>query len=363
MSKTVIYYHDPVEVDNRTSWTGLCNTLDNATLVDIRTCTEPKVIPLFTYARPDAVISIDGEPVVSIEQTQMNPSGHNIPQRFSFHVRAAELGVSSILYYPEYSRRRFSDPNVRYVQIRVPLSQQRLSEISGVPALSVFWPTDPSSLLPATGQHVHKHMAEVVNCLIENAGSNNILNFSTIKSVFAEMDRVIDERSGNYGTNPSVRSILPDGFSSSRTKQGIAIDPPKTVHIQQTIDFIKSIEPHLKSSSWKAIRDRLIQREHTFVFTGTANKSRTDSEHPWPGYLTLLDVLYLRDPDGFSPTHRSMNLVYQLPVRVNRYIPRLRAVPQPTATHIVDIFADLIILDGGIIAGRPTRGRSPAATL
>src|SRR5258706_514371 len=96
MSEITVYYHDLVEVDPTTSWTGLSAHLSNASLVDIKTVNDSKVNDLFDYARPDAVITVDGEPLVSIEQTQMNPSGHNIPQRFSFQVRAAEFQVWAI---------------------------------------------------------------------------------------------------------------------------------------------------------------------------------------------------------------------------------------------------------------------------
>src|SRR4051812_21410019 len=112
-----IFHHDPVEVDPRTSWTGLTPLLLGAKRTGILSTSNPRVVDLFGYARPDAVVTVDGVPVVAIEQTAMNPSGHNIPQRFSCLVRAAELGVAGILYYPEYSRRTFSDPNVRYLQV------------------------------------------------------------------------------------------------------------------------------------------------------------------------------------------------------------------------------------------------------
>ena len=171
MPNIVVYYHDPIEVDPRTGWTGLCPDLLNAKRIDISEVVDQRVTQLFEYARPDAVITVDGQPVVSIEQTQMNPSGHNIPQRFSFHVRAAELRVPSILYYPEYARRVFSDPNVRYLNIRVPLAQIRLSSIYRIPALTVFWPTDPNTKLPDTRQRAHRELADVVNLLIASRNS------------------------------------------------------------------------------------------------------------------------------------------------------------------------------------------------
>ncbi|MEI7631490.1 MAG: hypothetical protein WCJ73_10190, partial [Actinomycetes bacterium] len=68
MSVTV-WFHDPTEVDPDSSWTGLVPALTDADYRDIKKCTIPAVTELFEYARPDAVVDVDGQPVVSIEQT------------------------------------------------------------------------------------------------------------------------------------------------------------------------------------------------------------------------------------------------------------------------------------------------------
>jgi hypothetical protein len=364
VSRVVVYYHDPVEVNPATSWTGLCPPLKGASLVNIRGHKDPRVTALFEYARPDAVITLDGQPIVSIEQTAMNPSGHNIPQRFSFHLCAAELGVPSILYYPEYSRRTFSDPGVRYVQVRVPLAQQRLSQIYNIPALSVFWPTNPTTLLPDTAQTAHQNMADVVGALVTNAGNRSkLLSLPEIKRALSEMDRVVARLAGGYAINPSVRALLPNGFASSRTRAGIAIDPPTTNTLFRTPDFLRTLAAMTPSSEWPAAKAQLQQRDLTMVFTGTANKSRTDSEHPWPGYLTLLDTLYARRNGGLRRTDRDVNLIYRLPVNLSTFVGRVNKKIIPTATYIADTFSDLIILNGGVIAGRTMRGNIPVSPL
>jgi len=315
---------------------------------------------------PDVVIAADGEPVVSIEQTQMNPSGHNIPQRFSFQVRAAEVGVPSILYYPEFSRRTFSDPNVRYLQLRVPLAQKRLSAIYDIPALSVFWPTDEATKLPDTRQCAHKDIANVVRAIVDNAGKKTMLRqIDEVVKTSENMDRIVSkysrQRRSRYRPNPSVRTFFPNGFPTSLTPTGHAIDPPMTCQLQQTEEFLDSISS--ASSDWRSTKVAMTKRKLTLVFTGTANKSKTDSEHPWPGYLTLLDILYLRTDFGRSPSQRIANLVYRLPVKLSTFLFRVNTVPPPTAAYIVDTFADLIILEGGVVPGRPVRGRTGATPI
>lgn len=129
-----LWYHDEAEVDARHSWLANSDFLiKNARTKSYENCSYSKVLALTEYARPDFILTIDGEPLLSSEITKMNPSGHNLPQRLSCLVRAAELGIPSLYYYPEYSRRTVSDPNPRFLNVRVPLSQLRLSEIYNIP--------------------------------------------------------------------------------------------------------------------------------------------------------------------------------------------------------------------------------------
>jgi hypothetical protein len=293
-----------------------------------------------------------------------NPSGHNIPQRFSSQLRAAELGVPSILYYPEYARRTFSDPNVRYLQVRVPMAQLRVTRTFEVPTLSVFWPTNPRTKLPETGQAAHQEMANLVNSLVTGAGDPDaIQQLPEVTMALDRMAQVISRYASRYRPNGSVRRLCPEGFSSASVATGGSVDPPEKVQLLETTAFIRSFVANSARAEWSAAKDALRRRPLTLLLTGTANKDRTDSEHPWPGYLILIDVLYARSDGGRSPTDRAMNLVYRLPVPVNTFLRRANEVEPPTATYIVDTFADLVWLNGGLVAGRPLRGNAMATTL
>jgi hypothetical protein len=364
MSDVKIYYHDPVEVSPNTSWVGLSDILKKAQLVDIKKTSNPKVISLFDYARPDAVITVDDIPILSIEQTQMNPSGHNIPQRFSSQVRAAELGVSSILYYPEYSRRTFSDPNVRYLQVRVPMAQIRLSAIYQIPALSIFWPTKKKTNLPETKPIAHQELADVITVFVNNPNQGKkLLRFPQITSIFSRMESAINKysKTSRYRENKSVRTFLTDGFSSSKISENLSIDPPTKSSLIKTSDLFSKITPPLKDT--QKYLDMIKSRKLSLVFNATTNKSGFESEHPWPGYLTLLDILYTRKTGGKKKSERDVNLIYQIPITPDVFLKRLNQNKPPTATYIVDSFADVIIVNGKFIPGIPIRGYTKASFL
>ena len=355
-----VWYHDPAEVEPRASWTGLVPQLTDATYRDITDCSVQAVTDLFGYARPDAVIDVDDDPVLSIEQTMMNPSGHNLPQRFSCLLRAAELNVAGTIYHPEYARRTYSDPNPRYTNPRVALAQLRMLELfrESPPSLSVYWPTDETTLLPDRSQGAQENLARVVNGVLSHRGSpEDMRRMPEFVEAANEMRRVIDEYGPRIRRNASFRRFFPDGLPHCETSAGYSIDPPPKAVFLGTDEWLADLRTrsNLDAEQLAAV-ERLLPNELTMVFAATANKNRTDSEHPWPGYFALLDILYSRT--GRSTTQRSANMIYVLPIGVDLWIQRLTS--QPAAMRIVDAIADLIVLRGGIVKAHSMGSRHSA---
>jgi hypothetical protein len=339
--------------------------LATAAFRDISSCKIGEITQLFRYARPDAVISDGKSPLVSIEQTRMNPSGHNLPQRFSCFVRAAESGVCAIFYYPAVARRTFSDPGVRYLNIRVPLAQFRLMEIYDIPSISAFWPTNADKL-PSALQKAQQNLADLVSEILHQYKTGGALTISALGKLPSHAAALtdMDERIRIYGTarryrpNSSVRAKLPSGFLRTRRTAELAIDPPKCVTLVSTKDFVARLVSNygVAHEEWATAKSILSARDESLVFTATANARRVDSEHPWPGYLTLLDVLYARNVRGRHMTDREYNLVYRLPhVTSANFLRQIQR--DSTASRIVDMFADAIVLDDGVLLGtHPQRG-------
>jgi hypothetical protein len=348
-----VWYHDPTEVDVNTSWTGLVPGLGAADYRDIRRCDDPDVTALFGYARPDAVVA-GHKPLLSIEQTKMNPSGHNLPQRFSCLLRASELGVPSVLYHPEYARRTYSDPNPRYTNPRVALAQLRMLDLfpDSPPSVSLYWPTDPTTLLPDLSQGAQANLAELMRVVLEHDGRPDLRGTRLFAEQREDMERVIEAYGPAIRANRSYREFFSDGLPHARTRSGHSVDPPRKAIFRRTADLVESWKRHLVLT--RAGHDReqsLHAREISLTFKGTLNGNRNDSEHPWPGYLTLLDVLYTRT--GANVTDRCMNLVYELDLPMRVWLSRVDQGSQPPAmTRIVDAIADVIVLADGIVTGR-----------
>ena len=367
-----IWYHDESEVDPVRSW--LANSaflVSKAQLRAYTECSYSRVLALTEYARPDFILTVNGEPALSAELTKMNPSGHNLPQRFSCLVRAAELGIPSLYYYPEYSRRTVSDPNPRYLNVRVPLAQLRMSEIYGIPSLSLLWPTDPTTILPTSQLSAHLNLALFVEYVAKLKLSNTTLTLADpkVNVIIQEMKRLsVPRRSSDYPDNPSFRIAYPTGDPFTKTVlstslPGKSIDPPPSCKIELTEALLKrlyiSFGKKLPKENKKV--STLLTRNRSFVYTGTANSQKTGPEHPFPGYLSMLDILYLRTSTGQTSRDRNMNLVFELPISLESYIQN--AINRTTGLNILMEFADFIVLDNAVVLGGWIRNLSAGAVL
>ena len=369
MPNIELWYHDENEVDERHSWLSNSPALIACTQRrNYENCSYSKVLALVEYARPDFILTVDGAPILSCEVTMMNPSGHNMPQRFSCLLRSAEMGVPSLFYYPYYARRSTSDPQPRYLNVRVPLAQLRLSSIFETPSLSLFWPTDPKSLQPTRDIAKHRDLAMFVEYTLNSylATGRTLSMHDPEVARIQNMMRKASRPVTGYDLNPSFRHYFPHGDPFTKSVLGdIAIDPPCSCKVVPTESLLtetyrqfgKNFNAYKRQKKVKL----LLSRDKTFVYKGTANAQKTGPEHPFPGYLTLLDILYLRNDFGQTPRDRSMNLAFRLPIPVDAYVKN--AVNRPTGLNILMEFSDFIILKDAVVLGGWMRNVAAGAIL
>lgn len=370
MGKAELWYHDLNEVDPMHSWLknspSLISSCDRKHYDE---CSYSKVLALVEYTRPDFILTIDGEPLLSVELTTEVPTGHNLPQRYACLLRAAELGVPSIYYYPEYSRKTTGvSSKPLYLNVRTPLAQLRMGKIFDVPSLSMFWPTDPATNFPTSDITKHAQLARLVEYtkkLYDTTGGKLKLSDPEVVKITKQMEeKSVPVRPSSYVRNTSYRAVFPEGNVFTSEIAGKSIDPPPSCRIETTKNLLSTLYLALGKRMPKSTNSRLnriLSRENTFVYKGTCTKNKTGPEHPYPGYLTLLDILYLRKENGQTTRDRIMNLAFELPMQLEVF--RENAFNRPTGLNIIMEFADLIILEDAIVLGGWMRNVSAGAVL
>ena len=86
-----------------------------------------------------------------IEITSEVPTGHNVGQRFARLVRAIELGIPTIYYFPFDAKKHGQYSSVCNLNIRLLAAAKKMYEIHNTPLLCVNWPTDKHGELITDG--------------------------------------------------------------------------------------------------------------------------------------------------------------------------------------------------------------------
>ena len=172
----------------------------------------------------------------------------------------------------------------------------------------------------------------------------------------ADMRAAAIELSARQRVIPVCELLPPSGFGpEARTRP--TVDPPPKAKLWETLDYVKLLEQKATATGadWSTNRADFVLRDLTLVWPATANAATTDSEHPWDGFLTLIDALYTRTAGRLHTFERDHNLVYEVPVDVTAFEKRLNRSQPPTSAYIADIFSDLLVMKNGVIPGRPIR--------
>ena len=405
---------DGIELQPERSFVGLSRHL---AAVPRRPYTDApaNIQALFDYQAPDCVISYRSSPVLSLEITDMNPSGHNIPQRFLCMLRAAELSVPGIMFCMRRGRRRISDGRQRNINPRFLMTQARLEEIFDSPNITVFWPTTTQGL-PQRNQSAQEELAQVVDDLIdqhiEGQNPNESVRVQHIQnsrqSVIQEIVNPVGGGGGKLRTrNPSVNRYFPNGIPGSVIGE-YPIDPAReprrrgythsgvTMYRTETLlNRMQWLWYEHQHDDWTSTREGLMERPYTLVYRARSNGSFRASEHPFPGMFAMYDILYSRLENGRLTNNRRFNMVYDLSmdwagltndqirialrrlslmiggnkshmverlpvIDANAYLTLTNRDDPPRNVFPVDVLADLITLEGGVIAGQPLRGQENA---
>ena len=89
------------------------------------------------YDKPDIIVIKDNKPLLVIEITQEVPTGHNVGQRFARLVRAIELGIPTIYYFPFDAKKHGENANICNLNIRLLDAASKMFSIHDTPLMCV----------------------------------------------------------------------------------------------------------------------------------------------------------------------------------------------------------------------------------
>lgn len=272
---------------------------------------------LIQYDRPDIILTLDERPILVVEKTQEVPTGHNVGQRFARIVRAAELGVPTLYFFPFDARKHGQYSGVCNVNARLLLALKRVSLVHSVPVLPVNWPSDSHGTLVWSGEE-NDVMAKLVAELLSNLGA--------VGPRWVEQQKYAEQE---YEDRTSAFPKY--------------LDLPSSVEIVPTLEMESRFPIRVED-----LPPRTLARPSSLIYKMDMSPDKCRRQDPYTGMQFIYDYGWLRT--GVNPAQRGGNLFLWIPRVSTREW--LVANPEDYSTKSCNwyLIADGIILQDGFLA-------------
>lgn len=231
------------------------------------------------YDKPDIIVIKDNKPLLVIEITQEVPTGHNVGQRFARLVRAIELGIPTIYYFPFDAKKHGANANICNLNIRLLDAAKKMLAIHDTPLMCVNWPTDINGEIIVDGTE-NDVIKEIIKSYVESGFNKNC---DGIKNQLAYMDSEYRERlriRPSYGTlPPSVEKVLTTTF--------------------------------LRDNGITNVPDSFKNRKYTYVYKMNMTPAKCKRQDPYTGTTFIYDYMVCRT--GSAVEDKNNNLVLSFP--------------------------------------------------
>ncbi len=275
---------------------------------------------LIIYDRPDIIVVVDNEPKLVIEKTEEVPSGHNVGQRIARLVRAAELNIPIIKFFPflamkhgKYASRCFVRPNIF-------LAFQKMKEFHGVHALAINWQCDKDYELIRDGSE-NSFLKKLISSFIEN--NYNLNGMSETIEAEKIMNREYTKR---VASNSSYRRLAP------------------SLSISETNRVLSEISNSYGNQSFE---NYITERNISLIYTIKMTPQNCRREDPYTGTQFIYDYIYCRT--GSSIYDRNKNFLLKFPLITKKRWIDANPLDINRKSFLWYTLADFIILKDGIL--------------
>ncbi|MHA1812699.1 MAG: hypothetical protein ACTSYX_04605 [Candidatus Thorarchaeota archaeon] len=244
----------------------------------------PIVDRLVEYDRPDILLELDGRVVFGLEKTEEVPTGHNVGQRFPRIVRAAEMGVPFVKFFPFVAMKHGEYRGRCFVNARLFKAFERISRIHGVPIIAVNWPCDAYYELVRDGSEKRELVA-----LLQELIS---LNFDTRRSQLV----------------PKLQAKMAAEYAERVSMNPRYKDPPPSVKIVKTLDLVRQLRRRFGASNFPA---HVVSRDESVVYRFEMTERCCRRQDPYTGMQFIYDYIWCRS--GPKPQDKYRNLFLECP--------------------------------------------------
>lgn len=250
--------------------------------IEARGKNPPVIENLIRYDRPDVILLIGGRPVLVLEKTREVPTGHNVGQRMGRLVRAVELGVPTIKFFPFDARKHGVHSSICNLNARLLLAFEQMSVIHETPTVAVNWPSNESGEL-LDDSRADRTLSDLLQQYVASGFDRDCAAFYRARVAQREEYKRRCEVFAGYG------------------------EPPPSLTIENTQDALARLGADLIFDGVHL----LARRQESVVYEIGMTESKCRRTDPYTGTQFIYDYIYCRTGSGVEDKRR--NLILHFP--------------------------------------------------
>ncbi len=236
---------------------------------------------IISYDRPDIILLQDDKPVLVVEKTREVPTGHNVGQRIARLVRAIELGIPTIKYFPFDARKHGQYSSMCNLNARLLLAFEKMWDIHSTPLVAINWPSDEDGELISDGTE-DDELKDMMSSFVKDG-------YCSGRAFLAQKEKMKENYGQRVQRKPQYQT------------------PPPSVTIEATASFFQPRKEFLSPVDLKKIK----AKDESVVYKIVMTEANCRREDPYTGTQFIYDYLYCRT--GPKPEEKSRNLVLWFP--------------------------------------------------
>ena len=277
MANLDIYYDSLTEASWFSSLNPEFDLMENNYHIIERRGNNPAIVDEITsYDKPDIIVLKDGKPILVIEMTQEVPTGHNVGQRFARLVKAIEMHVPAIYYFPFDAMKHGDNANICNLNIRLLKAAEKMLQFHETPLLCVNWITDSNGEIITDGSE-NDRMKEILASYVDSGYNSKCDEFMN------EITNMKREYTNRLRNRPSYADL------------------PPSVTKEKTIDIIEEYDI-------KDAEKSMMERASTYVYKMAMSPEKCKRQDPYTGTAFIYDYLVCRTGEDVADKNNNLAL-------------------------------------------------------
>lgn len=243
---------------------------------------DPRVADLLVYDRPDIILVVDNQVRLVVEKTREVPTGHNVGQRMARLIRAVELGIPTIKFFPFDAMKHGEYAGRCFLNARILRAMANATEIHETPLLAVNWGCDEYFELLDDGSE-DERMRDLMASYLESDYDPSCRGYAL------QVEEMLDEYKVRTKANPKYAV------------------PPPSVTLVDTENLLDGLPFDLDAN----VGAKLRRNEETVAYSIGMSPEYCRREDPYTGTQFIYDYGWCRS--GPSPHEKDRNLILRFP--------------------------------------------------